>query len=249
MGRDLRFALRMSLETRIPGSVIARVPIRARCVRARGSRGAVMISVVVSTFGDPSWRSRAQRAVDSALHQHVAAEDVHYNHCETLHEARNLGAEQAKGDWLVFLDADDELDYHYIEEMQRVIFDEGHYKKLLVQPHTLGIVGDKVDEFPVLIPRKSLIDGNFLVIGTAVRRDQFLRLGGFRDWPLYEDWDLWIRCAIDGAEVTSSLAIYKVHVNEHSRNQQERNKQVAVYNEIRQEHLATWNQRMKGRRG
>lgn len=202
-----------------------------------------MISVVVSTFGDESWKGLAQRAIDSALRQSMAAEDVYYNHCDTLHEARNLGAEQAKGDWLVFLDADDELDYSYIEEMHRVILDEGYSRPWLVQPHTLGVQGGKEDPHAVLIPKRNLIDANYLVIGTAVRRDQFLRVGGFRDLPLYEDWDLWLRCVMDGAKVTSSLAIYRIHVNDNSRNMPAREKQVEVYNRIRTEHIKRWGKR------
>jgi glycosyltransferase involved in cell wall biosynthesis len=194
------------------------------------------ISVVISTFGDPVyWGAVAQRAIRSALSQTIEADGVYYNHADTPHEARNRGAEQANSKWLVFLDADDELDPFYLEAMTRYALDCSG--PALIQPATLGVVGDREDPHPVLIPRKPLLDGNFMVIGTMVQREQFLRVGGFEDWPIYEDWDLWIRCWLDGAElVAGPNAIYRVHVSEGSRNNQDRKLQVAVYNQIRSKH-------------
>ena len=194
------------------------------------------ISVIISTFGDTQvWLPLAQRAIASCARQTLAPEDVLYNHGDTLQEARNRGAAQARGEWLCFLDADDELDARYVEVMTNAVgrLDE----PALLQPSTLGVVDGREDQHPVLIPSKPLLDGNFMVIGTLVRRDQFLRVGGFHDYPLYEDWDLWIRCWLDGAQLVAvPSAIYRVHVREGSRNNQERKLQLDTYNRIREKH-------------
>ena len=58
-----------------------------------------------------------------------------------------------------------------------------------------------------------------LVVGTAARAELLRSVGGWRDWPLYEDWDLWLRCYVAGATVeTIPEAIYRAHVRPDSRN-------------------------------
>ncbi len=42
------------------------------------------------------------------------------------------------------------------------------------------------------------LQGNVYVAGSAIRRDAFLGVGGFRD-VAYQDWDLWLRLAKTGA--------------------------------------------------
>jgi GT2 family glycosyltransferase len=77
-----------------------------------------------------------------------------------------------------------------------------------------------------------------MVIGTAVNRSIFHEVGGFQDFDMYEDWDLWIRCMRFGCEsIVQKNAIYRVHVRENSRNNQDRDKQVANYNKIRNQYL------------
>lgn len=199
------------------------------------------ISVIVSTYGDVAeWAGLTwRRALPSITGQTYPAETVHYNHGATLAESRNIGAQQARGEWLCFLDADDELDPMYLEHMAaRAVRlpDEGSW---LLQPATLGVTNGVEDPFPVVIPRRRLIDANYLVIGTLVRREQFLRVGGFREWAAYEDWDLFLRCWLDGAEsVEVPDAIYRVHVRSGSRNNGERPDQVRLYNQIRDQYVA-----------
>ena len=60
-----------------------------------------------------------------------------------------------------------------------------------------------------------------MVIGTLVKRENFLQLGGFRELPMYEDWDLWIRCIANGSTPNPvPRAVYHVFVNCNSRNHQ-----------------------------
>ena len=64
-----------------------------------------------------------------------------------------------------------------------------------------------------------LTEGNWLVIGTAIKADIAREVGGFREWDVYEDWDLFLRCYLAGASVEAiPQAVYRAHVREDSRN-------------------------------
>jgi glycosyltransferase involved in cell wall biosynthesis len=195
----------------------------------------MQVTVVVGTYGDADkWVPLARRAARSAYE--AGADQVIAIHGETLAEARNTGAQGAAGDHLVFLDADDELDSNYIHAMK-----EAHSRHMirsdawtwLYQPATLGIVDGVPDESPVVIPPRPLYTGNFLVIGTMVSRDLFMKVGGFKEWEAYEDWDLWWRCHREGAgHAVVFDAIYKVHVNPKGRNALPHSKASKVFQQI-----------------
>lgn len=188
-------------------------------------------AICIATYGDDKWVDLAkERALPSAMNQTVKCE-VSYVHAGTLTDARNGAASASEGNQLIFLDADDELDPGYVEAMG-----EAHEKDelLLYQPATLGVVNGKEDPEPVLIPRRPLDTGNFMVIGTMVERSVFDEVGGFRDWPMYEDWELYIRCHKAGCGFLAVQdAVYRVHVSQVSRNNQSRDLQVKTFNEIR----------------
>lgn len=153
------------------------------------------------------------RAQMSAYRQTVEAHEVLTWIGSSVSDARNRAANHSTAEWLIFLDADDTLDPNYIERMLEGTGD-------IRQPSTLGVYENgAVDDQAVLIPEKSLIFANYLIIGSMVRRSIFLDAGGFRDLPILEDWDLWIRCALLGASIGKCPgAIYEVHVRDGSRN-------------------------------
>lgn len=172
------------------------------------------VSVVIGTFGDKEkWFPLAERATKSAWSQTEPPAQVLHVHGETLAIARNRGIEEATSEWLIFLDADDELDPGYIKAMQAA---EGDVRR----PRTLGIYPDGTeDDFPVMIPEKRLLDANFIVIGAMVRREMASRVGGFDEYPMSEDWAFWIKVWLEGATITEvPEAIYRVNVVPGSRN-------------------------------
>lgn len=175
------------------------------------------LTVVVATFGDESWVRLAQRAIASAQPQ---APTVHI-HGESLHQARNDGLAMADTEWVVFLDADDELEPGYVEAMLQGTADlrapAVSYVRPRHPPRTPGfpkVAGHQHD-----CTADCLTDGNWLVVGTAVRADMVRAVGGWHDWPCYEDWDLWLRCWQAGATVEAVAgAVYRAHVRFDSRN-------------------------------
>lgn len=172
------------------------------------------VDVIIGTYGDRElWAPLAHRAYTSATEQTVQPDNVIVFHGATLAEARNNAAGRSTAEWLVFLDADDELDSGYIEG---ILAGNGDLR----QPRTLGFTNEVPDGDPIFVPaREHLLIGNHLVIGTGVRRTFFERSGGFRELPILEDWDLWLRCWILGAEIgTAPDAVYLIHHNQNGRN-------------------------------
>lgn len=186
------------------------------------------VTIIIPTFGDVArWATLAQRAALSAVAQTVPAARVVISSCADLVTARNGPAEWARTEWLCFLDADDELDAGYVEAM---LAGDGDLR----QPATLGVVDGVADAKAVLIPRRPLMDANYIVIGAFIRTDLFLEVGGFRELPAYEDWDLWIRVWLAGGVITAAAeAIYRVHVNTTGRNSLDRQQALAVYHQVR----------------
>lgn len=166
------------------------------------------VTIVVGTYGDEEWIQQAQRAIASAKRQ--PAEVIHV-HGETLAKARNAGIEQAATEWVLCLDADDELAPGCVEALLAADGD-------LRCPAVSYVRGGHPCR-PKLWPPVDLCDGNYLVVGTLVRREMYLAIGGFAEWPLYEDWAAFQLMAKAGATITQvPAAVYIAHVRPDSRN-------------------------------
>lgn len=194
------------------------------------------VAVVVATYGDAEeWAPFARRAALSAAENTIKPHQIAMLHGDGLSSARNQAAAAMHCDWLIFLDADDELDPYYVEEM---LAGQGDIR----QPSTLGVHPDgHEDDYPVLIPPgPNFMVRNHLVIGCMVRRDLFVEVGGFNDLPVLEDWDLFIRLRLNGASLGECpKAIYRVHVREGSRNQDSVT-HGRVYTEIQNRYQSEW---------
>lgn len=187
----------------------------------------MQVSIIVATYGEATWPLLAKhRALPSAQKQE-AHEVISVHQSDwSIAQIRNYGAEQATGDWLCFLDADDELGFDYIGAMRRALEQERGVAEtpLLLTPAVSYVVGRRVSP-PKIAPRVPLESGNWLVIGTLLPRKLFFAVGGFIDRGDppgsygYEDWSLWTRCHKAEARVIGvPKAVYLAHVRKGSRN-------------------------------
>jgi GT2 family glycosyltransferase len=203
------------------------------------------VSILICTFGDQSWAElAATRATPSTIGQGAREVVVFHGH-GSLAEARNVAADRAVGDWLCFLDADDELAPGYLDAMEQAWTNlrsdsldvtDGEPVALLVP--AIQYVTDSFRGDPT-IPAwgQPLIDINCACIGTLVPRDLFLKVGGFREFAAYEDWDLWLRCVIAGARLVPVRdAVYVAHSTGSGRNLTDPAALNQVYWQIREEH-------------
>jgi hypothetical protein len=176
------------------------------------------VTVVVATFGGAEWKHLAEhRAIPSA--QRLGVPVIHA-HETTLHDARNAGLERVTTSHIIYLDADDELETGYTTAMMTGTCD--------LRAPQVRYVHNAVGQRPAF-PRvyghghacvaECLLQGNWMVIGTMAPVGLLREVGGWRDWPWSEDWDLWLRCYLAGATVEGiPAAIYRAHVSPHSRN-------------------------------
>ena len=175
------------------------------------------VTVVVATYGDPSWRDLARRAVATADALGVPVATVHG---ETLHDARNAALDQVDTEWVCHLDADDELEAGYFDAIAAGTAD--------VRAPAVRYVNGRSAQRP-RIPNVSghshdcvagcLVEGNWLVVGSVARAELIRSVGGWRDFSWSEDWDLWLRCHLAGATFEAiPAAIYRAHVRRDSRN-------------------------------
>ena len=178
-----------------------------------------MITILITTYGDDEWRDLARtRAFPSTKNQGAYEVILHHEPNLQIGPARNRAAAKAKGEWLCFLDADDELDAVYIREMTNAICSTERPEPALLQPAVRYLrKGRRPD--PILIPAKDLSTDNYLVIGTVLRRKLFQDVGGFNDYPHgFEDWSLWAKCWKAGAKVFPvPSANYNAHINPKSK--------------------------------
>lgn len=203
------------------------------------------VSILICSHGDEKWQRLAgSRAAPSARGQCAGEVLEMYDRQATLAEIRNLAGDVAENDWLCFLDADDELAPGFLAAATAPLLDPatwdgvpaGERPRLLLAP-AIEYVHAGVRRGRPAIPNKGRWpDLNECVIGTLVSRDLFLEVGGFRDLPSLEDYDLWLRCVRAGARIVHVPdAIYLVHVSPRSRNSDQ-----SVYDELRLEHAEVW---------
>jgi glycosyltransferase involved in cell wall biosynthesis len=165
---------------------------------------------------------------------------IHVHH-DSLAQARNAALAEVESEFVIHLDADDELEPGYIEAMSRGSADIRAPSVRRVYPR-YGIPEDtavvpKVWSHEHSCTGECLRAGNWIVIG-ACARTELVRNIGWEEFGWSEDWAMWARAWKAGATFeTISEAVYRAYHNRRGRNRVGRAKALRWHREIE---LAIW---------
>ncbi len=185
-----------------------------------------MFSIVVPSFNQQEF---LLDAIDSALHQTVRSEIIviddgstdhslaiaqHYwakNHIKVIPQvnkglasARNTGIMNAKGDWILPLDADDILQDNCVERIMETIAQIPDADVVAPSFKTFGLSNEEV----ILMPNPTLEDfktGNRIGYCAAIRKSVLLEVGGYSPRMTfgYEDYHLWFDLLSRGKKIVT----------------------------------------------
>jgi GT2 family glycosyltransferase len=129
--------------------------------------------------------------------------------------ARNRGAQEAQGELLVFLDADDVLDRTFVERCWASLREQPADVAYAYTQMELFGLESRIFPSHVFGSRTLVAEGNFVPVTTLLRRAAFESAGGFDPtWAAKEDYELWLRLlarGLKGVLVPAPLLRYRRH--------------------------------------
>lgn len=177
------------------------------------------VTIIVPTFGDDRWAQMARdRAIPSA--ERLGVTVVHAAGT-SLADARNRGLALVTTEWVIHLDADDELEPGYIAAMAEGSADvRAPSHRFCWQGKPQRIKMPKVAGHRHMEPctAECLPDGNWVGVGACVRTELLRSVGGWPEAQYAEDWWAWGLCwQAGGTFEPIHKAVYRVHVSAKSR--------------------------------
>lgn len=126
--------------------------------------------------------------------------------------ARNIGISKAKGTYVLPLDADDYVEYNYIECLVKG-FTEGNYIK--VTYGSVKMFGTSQKDYSLEQYRfEALKLANMIHVSGMFRKSDFNKIDGYDENMVYgyEDWEFWINLLKNGGQaklITDTILYYR----------------------------------------
>ncbi len=182
-----------------------------------------LIDVHVVSFGHPvEWADKCLRSVkEQAIGVKIRVclqgswwGDMTRGTCESRNRTAGLGV----APWMLFLDGDDWLADGCLAELWRVAEESDAdviYPSIIthIEPgHSQHSWPGQPKKFLL----KKLINFNYIPVTALMKREWFEKVGGFDENMLdgFEDWELWLRMALAGAEfqfAPDAYLMYRQH--------------------------------------
>lgn len=140
--------------------------------------------------------------------------------------ARDTGFRFSTGKLILFIDGDDKLFPDFIERMVPNLVDAD-----ITYPNWFlanGVENELVEVAETIDLRKK----NSVLISSMMRREVYEKLGGFRDLPIYEDWDFWLRAEKEGFKFKKANTSLWYRQTANSRNRRSKSFRQSVFNKI-----------------
>lgn len=135
--------------------------------------------------------------------------------------ARNYGFSKSKGEYILFLDADDKLAKNYLLNAVEILEKNKQVKLVTSRVMLFGKINREylLPDFDL----KLLLARNIFVITSLLRRSDFILCKGFKENMKdgFEDWDFWISLFSNGGDVVKLDEIgfyYRILENSRNRN-------------------------------
>ena len=164
---------------------------------------------------------------------HAKATTIIFNSNRGVSKVRDELVRFSRGQLLLFLDADDKLAPDYLEKMVNLIT-----KVDIVYPNIFWWYGNKwgdnrLDEAPEKIVPKDFFHTCKIPITCLMKKDVYTKLGGFRDFEKYEDWDFWLRALVEGFKFKKANTMLYYRQYPESRNRiGDKDKKRSIYHKI-----------------
>ncbi len=144
---------------------------------------------------DGSDEAKTLQVLDDLKAKHF---NIVFQENKGLSEARNTGIFHSKGDYILFLDADNSIEVDFINKAAE-IFDAD--SEIAVVYSDAEYVGNKIGRWNVgEFNLQRLMITNYIDACAMVRKTVFDELGGYDSNMIggWEDWELWLRIAFAG---------------------------------------------------